>query len=140
MNSIAQSSVNHLRELIAAIPEFRQKQWYLVSEDDLFHKSALITLPCAGVVYEGLRAGPSPEGMGKSSEVTCSIYLLYKSGTIGNIDYKPKALLLLDTLRDSILGTVAPGGYKWKFQFESPAEEMHKALVYYQRWSSAVIL
>lgn len=140
MTNIAQLSVDSLVKALSSMSEFRRKTWTLIGEDDLFHKGAMLNFPCAGVVYEGLRALPSTEKMGKASEVTCSIYVLYKSGTIGNIDYKPKALFLLDAIRDVILGTTAPGGHPWQFKFESPAEEMHKALVYYQRWSSVVIL
>ncbi len=140
MKDIAQLCIADLQSKIKALTEFSQKQWTIVDEDDLFNKATGLSFPCAGVVYEGMRSQTSAEGSGKSSVLTCSVYLLYKSGTIGNIDYKPKAVLLLDSLRNNILGKTSPSGHKWKFSFESPAEDMHKALVYYQRWTTDVIL
>lgn len=140
MKNIAQLSVDSMAKAIQSIPEFANKSWTLVDDDQLFSKAIGVRFPCAGVVYEGLRSGTSSEGSGLSSEITCSIYLLYHSGTIGGGDYKPKAIELLDKLRDKLLDTVAPSGHKWSFKFESPAEDMHKALVYYQRWSAKVIL
>lgn len=140
MKNIAQLSVDNLEKTLRSIPEFANKSWSLINEDQLFSKATGVRFPCAGVVYEGLRAGSSSEGAGKSSEITCSIYVLYLSGTIGNVDYKPRAVEILDKLRDKIMDTMAPSGHKWVFKFESPAEDMHKALVYYQRWSAKVIL
>lgn len=140
MKNPAQASVDSLQKALQTIPEFANKTWTLVDEDDLFAKAATLKFPCAGVVYEGLRSGTSPEGAGRSSEVTCSIYLLYQVGTIGNVDYKTKAIEILDKIRAKILDTTAPSGHKWAFKFESPADDLHKALVYYQRWSAKVIL
>lgn len=140
MKNIAQLSIDNLEKVLASIPEFSNKKWTIVDQDDLFSKTAVLTYPCAGVVYEGLRSGNSAEGAGKTSEIVCSIYVLYQVGTIGKVDYKPRAIQLLDSIRGKLMDTVSPSGHKWKFKFESPAEDMHKALVYYQRWSSVVIL
>lgn len=140
MKNIAQLSVDNLVSSLGLIPEFMRKNWAVVDEDSLFHKGAQLKFPCAGVVYEGLRSSPSSEKAGKTSELVCSIYLLYQSGTIGGVDNKPKAIILLDAIRSKLLDTVSPSGHKWQFKFESPAEDMHKALVYYQRWATTVIL
>lgn len=140
MKNIAQKCIDNLQATLRTIPEVASKNWSVVSEDDLFDKAANLSFPCMGVVYEGLRSSSSPEKAGKTAVITCSIYLLYKSGNIGKIDYKPKAVLMLDDLRDKIMDTQSPSGHKWQFGFESPAEDMHKALVYYQRWSAVVIL
>lgn len=140
MTNIVQLCMTGLVTLLGTIPQFVDHEWTIVDENDLFDKSASLKYPCVGVVYEGMRANPSPEKAGKSSELTCSIYLLYQTGTIGKVDYKPDAILLLDTIRSKMIDSKSPSGHKWQFKFESPAEDMHKALVYYQRWSTAVIL
>lgn len=141
MKNIAQKCSDNLVSALKTMPEFATGgPWSLIDEDDLFTKNAIKKFPCAGVVYEGMRSGESKEGAGKSSEIACSVYLLYQTGTIGKVDYKVKAVAMLDAIRAKLMDTVSPTGHKWVFKFESPAEDMHGALVYYQRWSAKVIL
>jgi hypothetical protein len=136
----AQECVDDIVRHIGFVQEFVSKRWTIVSADDLFNKSVGLPFPCAGVVYEGLRPKQSPEGTGIVADLNCAIYLLYQSGSIGKVDNKPMAVLLLDDIRNKLKGVRSPSGHKWVFRFESPAEDMHKALVYYQRWSTTVIL
>lgn len=140
MKNIAQLCVDDLSRGLGFLPEFASKKWSVVDADDLFNKSSQLSFPCAGVVYEGMKRKQSPENAGKVADLTCSIYLLYLAGTIGKVDYKPSAVLLLDSIRGKFMDSKSPSGHKWTFQFESPAEDMHRAMVYYQRWSTTVIL
>lgn len=136
--SIATKCVEDLISRVSCIGVVSDKTWSLIDEDQLFNKSRALPFPCLSVVYEGLL--PSESAEGRSAALTCSLYLLYNSGKIGNIDFKPEATALLDSLRDEILGRASPAGHKWTFKFESPADSLHGAMVFYQRWTTNVIL
>lgn len=139
-DAIAQTCVDDLLTKLRGVQQIASKKWGVVDEDDLFNKSVTLTYPCVGVVYEGIRGAESAEKAGKTSEIVFSMYLLYKLGSIGKVDYKPAAIKMLDTIRKLLVDSPSPTGHKWRFRFESPAEDIHGALVYYQRWSAVVIV
>lgn len=144
ISTIANECVQDLITKMKSVPAFSSKVIYAYTQDDLYDTAATLNFPCAGILYEGLRAVTDSEsknvGKGRSAELHCTLLLLVSGRTIGNADYKLSAAEFLDQFRGAILGTRSPSGNFWKFIIESPVEGRAGSFAYAMRFSTPVIL
>lgn len=134
--------VEDLRAHLQSIAAFKNKHLFVYHEDDLQDKLKGITLPGAGVIYEGMRALPEAGGakIGLSAELVFSLLVVSRPETLANVDSKTPLLNILDDVRNAILFTRSPTGHKWRFVVEAATRETHGAIFWVQRWSTTVQL
>lgn len=129
-----------LIEAVQSIAVIGKKVISVYSMDDLIKKfNTAITLPAAGVLYEGTRSVDASEQKGISCEIVCSILLLGENTrAVPGVESRDMSLVLLDTVRRKILGTKSPTGHFWKFVLEAPAATVKGQVVWLQRWRTPV--
>jgi hypothetical protein len=132
--------VDDLKAKIVSVPEFKQKVFYVYSENDLLDKLKGLSFPAVGIMYENTQSKDDGNKMGMSAVLQCAVAVMVAGKTVANLDSKNEAALLLDAVRRGIIKTVSPTGHKWSFVMETCAGEVNGAIVYIQRWSTPIIL
>lgn len=125
---------------LAAVPLISKKVFEVYSESDLLDQAKHIKKPCVGILYEGLHPVTDGTGKGLSADLRLALAVVIESKDIGNLDRKDAAIELLDSMREKLKLTCAPGGYPYRFVMEAPVGLMGNNLAYVQRWSTRVIL
>jgi hypothetical protein len=126
---------------IKQVPEFVEKTFTVLSEDDLLAMLKLAKFPMAGVIYGGIVAnGGDGSRQGMSADLSCTVLVIVAGAAIGGLDQKNEAVRLLREVRDQIKLTPSPTGHKWRFQREVPAGTIGNAVVYKQTWTTAIML
>lgn len=143
MTGIAINCITDIADRLNVIPSLKGKVFHVYSEQELTERTKGLTLPCVGVVYDGLRSvGESGDTskMGMSSDIVVTIMLFFKQDTRAKVDPKDTMVALMDSIRDAIIGTRSPSGHNWKFQMEIPVAGKLGVLAYLQRWSTSTQL
>jgi imidazoleglycerol phosphate synthase glutamine amidotransferase subunit HisH len=150
MSNIAQACIDNLLASLQSIAKLTGKTIQVYTEDELLDKTKQISLPAAGVMYEGMRAiheqsaqnaVKSTHRLGTSAEAVLSIMIIETSGVTGSSNStKAISTELLDTIRNKIMGTKSPSGHYWRFVVEAAAEPKKGATFWIQRWATPVLL
>lgn len=110
--------------------------------EDLANFFRVVKPPIAGVVYEGMRAQPEVSGTprGLATTAVFAVYLRISTPVMTNAsDPINRAMDVLQSMRDVILGKVGPAGHPWKFVFEAFVDSDKGTSTWVQRWETAVI-
>lgn len=141
---VAAKCLTSVIKTLQSIAAVSGKVFQIYSEDELMDKTKGMVFPCAGVVYEGMRAisegSKDTNRQGLSAELVLSILIFFRPDALSPSNTKTSALNLLDDVRDSIKGTRSPSGHLWRFVVEAAATEKHGVVVYIQRWTTPVQL
>ncbi len=144
MTDIVQECIDDLTVRMNTVSAVQQKIIYLYTQDELLGAKKKLGFPAVGIVYVGMRGKEDSSKTGLAAVITCDIYLVggdqcdaFVAGSI-----KHTTTSLLNDIRDAIKADCdpAPGGRKWKFVFELPADFSETLLAYVQRWSTVVLL
>lgn len=140
----ATDCVLDLQTKIQGLAALNQNTFFVYTQEDMLKRTAKITYPAAGIIYEGIRAKPDAmdgkAAMGLSADFYCAILVLVGGSSFGNVDYKAEAIKLVDNVRGKILKTRSPSGHFWKFLVESPVVDIDGAFGYYIRFSTPIML
>lgn len=141
-NSIVVQTLDEVLGIVRGVEGYQNKVFEIYTEDDLQDYTKNITLPAAGVVYDGLRpvaAGASgPRGV--SAELVFSVLIVFKKEAMTKTHPARGVLETLDAIRGAFRAATAPSNHKWKFVAEAPVSVKANLLVYVQRWSCPVQL
>ena len=143
ISKICTLCVEDLQAKIQTVPAFKNKVFFVYTQDKLYDKAMQLSFPCAGILYEGLRSVPDADdrtAKGLSTVFQASVILLVSGSTIGNAEYNVQAVELLDQFRDAIKMTRSPANHFWKFMLETSVEARVDTYAYIQRWSTPILL
>lgn len=143
MSSIAVKCIEDLEKHLNSMSMVKGKVWHVYSEEELVERTKGISYPCAGVLYDGMRALPEPGATGKmglSAELVVTVMIMFKQNTKSTVDAKDSAVDFLDGLREKIAKSRSPSMHFWKFQLEAAVDGKAGVLAYIQRWSTPVQL
>lgn len=137
MTSIAVVCNSALIQTIDRIPKVRGRVFSVRSEDELIERVKGIGYPCVGIAYDGiLPSADSSSRTGVSAEVFFSVMVFFRVNLAAFSVPQEESLLVLDTIRNSLLGELSPTGHVWRFKAEVPVESKKGLLTYVQRWST----
>lgn len=142
----AQKCVDNLIEVLQSIAKLNGKVIQVYTQEELMDKTKQLTLPAAGVIYEGMRSVQKGETgaaiqMGMATEIILSIVVIETNANVhGSAGTKALSTELLDTLRHKIARTRSPTNHFWKFVVEAPAVPKSGVVVWMQRWTSPCTL
>jgi len=141
--NIATTAAEHLQTLVRLTNTFKAEPAKVISvysvSDLLEIATKGVKMPLCGIMYEGARRKESEGGkqVGATAELVFSLIVAFETSVISKrSDLKAQAQLLLDELRNEILGTRAPTGHLWGWLLEAPASPKSNVSVYIQRWST----
>ena len=113
--------------LVKSVPSFSGMGFSVFDMDDFESKSSGVTLPVAGVVYDGLEpqgnqvtsAGPA---IGGASLVVAQfvVVVAVQYSYTGSDDTKQQAFALLDEVRGAVMGFKGVNTRPWRFIGERP--------------------
>lgn len=147
---IAQSCIDQIDAALQSIAKLTGKVLQVYTEAELLDKTKLVTLPAAGVMYEGMRAVSEGQQanavktthrVGITAELVLSIMIIETGGNVtGTANTKRLSTALLDLVRDRLMATKSPSGHNWRFIVEAAAEPKNGAVFWIQRWATPVML
>lgn len=143
MSSIAVKCIEDVEKYLNSMSAVKGKVWHVYSEEELVERTKGLSFPCAGVLYDGMRAIPEQGATGKmglSAELILTVMVMFKQKTVSTVDAKDSAVDFLDELRGKIAKSRSPSGHFWKFQLEAAVDGKSGVLSYIQRWSTPVQL
>lgn len=144
MRNIAELCVAAMLERVQSIADVNGKALQIYDAEELTKVGGYVTYPAAGVIYEGMRSVPEAEKAtlraGYSSELILTVCVINQAENLGNAGFKDSSMLLMDKLRDAILGKKSPTGHIWKFIVEAPAAAKKDKVIWIQRWSAPIQL
>lgn len=134
--------VQTVQTAVQSIALLKDRTVMVLNEENLMDKLKAVTLPAAGVLYEGLRATPERGAQQVGAMAECVVSVILVTPTPGAAPKADKTPLftLLDALRVKLMATNSPSGHKWKFIVEAAADEKNGVVFWVQRWSTPVIL
>lgn len=139
----AQACVAAMAAAVQSIGQMQGKAVLQVYDaDDLIDNKVGVTLPAAGVLYEGIRSIErvlrETHRTGMDAEIVVSIVLIVDTEGVGPTKNKLKATTLLDACRKAVRDTRSPTGHFWRFVAELPAARKDGKILWVQRWSAPV--
>lgn len=134
-----------VRERLQSIAGVKGRVLTVYDADELLEKTAAITLPAAGVVYEGMRAVPDGGNSlraGISCEGVFTIVLLTSSPSSSGSTQSSmvRSHELLDQIRKTMMATRSPSGHLWRFLVEAASTTKGGSLMWIQRWTTPIQL
>lgn len=138
--TIALDCTTDLEAKLNTIPAVADKAVMVYSESDLLAKAKSRQPPFIGIVYEGIRSVGDGSNQGLSSEMVFALLVIMPEKGLLSASTKADVITILDAMRGVVRTTKSPTGHKWKFDAELPAKEVNGNLVWFQRWSTAVII
>ena len=143
----AQDCINDVVNKMKSTQQFgtagKEVIFTIYSEEDLFDKAKLVKYPAVGIIYEGTRENNSDRsGQGLGATCNIGLVLLLNGKSVGGIDQKNEAAILLDTMRKTFReqNGKSPTGHAWKFTSELSMGQINGLLVYIQRWQTMIIM
>lgn len=141
-SDIIQLVVDDLMAALQSIAKLSAKTLHVLDADELLDKSKNVPLPAAGVIYEGMRSiaepGKDTNRHGQSAE---AIFTILVAGS-PKIDREPttksNSIGVLGDVRKALKVRKSPTGHIYRFQVESPADEVKGTIIWAQRWAVPV--
>lgn len=141
-DSVVVQAYDSILELVRGVEGYKSKTFEVYSDADIEDATKNITLPCAGIVYDGIKAISEQERatlkIGASAEIVFSVLIMFKKAPMASVAPSRDVINTLDGLRRRFRESKAPTGHKWRFISESMVATKANILVYAQRWSCPV--
>jgi hypothetical protein len=142
-NPLALRALDTLMAGLQSISEINEKVFFVLSQAEIEQRIQILPMPAVGIVYQGMspadQSGKNTGNTPMQVSLSFAVLLFYKgNAAVGRNQsdlYKPEALTLLDTMRDTLRKTPGPFGPFWQFGGEMPADELRGVVVWLQRWS-----
>lgn len=141
-SNIIQAVVDDLIEVLQSIAKLSAKTLYVLDADELLDKAKNVPLPAAGVIYEGMRSTSEPgkdsNRHGQSAEAIFTVLVAGFPKTDREPSSKTTSVGLLGDIRQVLKSRKSPTGHIYRFQVESPADDVKGTIIWAQRWSVPV--
>lgn len=144
MRVVAINCIEDIVKKVETVPGLKGRVFHVYSEEELIERTKGLSFPCAGIVYDGMRAisegGKDTHKIGGSAELVVSVMVFFRQDTKAKVDPKETTVAVLDSLRGKLITTKSPTGHFWKFQVEAAVEGKNGVLAYLQRWATPIQL
>lgn len=141
---ITSMSVEDIKAKVMSVLECaeQQKVFHIYNQELFLNSTKHIDTPAIGIVYEGIAKKGWGTQEGLTSILAVSVVLLVGDKDLEVLGQEDKNLFIdmLGKFRHAIMGTYSPTGHKWGFVAERPLDISDRALCYYQRWETSIIL
>lgn len=141
-DSVVVQAYDAILALVREAPGYKDKVFEVYSDADIEDATKNISLPCSGVVYDGIKSLSEQDKAtlktGASAEVVFSVLIMFKKAPMASVAPSREVINTLDDLRSRFRGAKSPTGHKWRFISESMVATKANILVYAQRWSCPV--
>lgn len=120
----------------------KRKVFTIYTQDTFLNSTKNIDTPAIGIVYEGIakKGQDTKDGLGSVLAVSVVLLVGDKDLEVNGQEDKNLFINMLGNFRRAIMGTRSPTGHKWGFVVELPLDISDRALCYYQRWETSIIL
>jgi hypothetical protein len=131
--------MDELKEILQSIAKLTDKVIPVLSYEELMDKSKAAVKPCAGVIYEGMRAiaepGKDTNRTGTSGEAIFTVLIIAEGQSLNTPQAKASNLRIMGEIRKAMRAKRSPSGHLYRFLLETPEDEKNGTVMWAQRWA-----